>query len=189
MPAVAEAAAHVVIAVRAVLLVEPGEVKHFLGLLVLAHVAVGDDAMAVGRLERRINRFHSLEGLQGFAEVADAMKVDAQMLHRLKIVGFDVDGFSIGVDRLFESFHFVERQADIKEPAAVVWIDGCGGAQLLQRLGPAALLEKLLRLFHPSLGVVPIVHDGGDLKCDPWEQQTTCLLYSSARRIGKSMEG
>ena len=47
LPARGQRAAHVVIAVRAMLLVEPGEIEHLLGLFVVGQLGVGDDAVAV----------------------------------------------------------------------------------------------------------------------------------------------
>ena len=95
---------------------------------------------------------------EGFLVIPDAMKVDAQVLHALQIVGVDFEALPVGVDGLVEAPHFVEGQSDVEEPAAVVGVDGDGGAEFFQRFGPAALLEQFLRLFDPSLGVVPIVH-------------------------------
>ena len=72
--------------------------------------------------------------------------------------GVDLERGAVGLDRLVEPAHLVEGQADVEEPAAVVGVDGDGGAELFEGLLPAALLEELLRLLDPSLGIVPVVH-------------------------------
>ncbi len=92
------------------------------------------------------------------SEIADAMQIDAQVLQGLKVVGVDFEGVAVGFDGFVEALHLVERQSDIEEPPAVVGIDGDGGAEFLQRFEPAVLLEQLLRLLDPPLGIVPIVH-------------------------------
>ena len=137
--------ADVVVAVRAVLLVEPGEVEHLLGLLVLAQLGVGDDAVAVGGLEggSMCSIFSNVRSAS--SKSADAVQVDAQVVHGLEVVRVDRQGLLVGVDGLVEAVHLVERQADVEEPAAVVGVDGDGGAELLEGLLPLALLEELLR--------------------------------------------
>jgi len=86
------------------------------------------------------------------------VEVDAEMVHRLQVGLVDGEGAAVGVDGLLVAAHLVEGEADVEEPAAVVGVDVGGGAEFLQRLRPAALLEQLLGLFHPSLGVIPLGH-------------------------------
>jgi hypothetical protein len=191
LAALEEAASDVVVAVRAVLAVQPGEIKHLLGLVVVAQLAVGDDPVAVGRLERRVDLFDPGKRRQGLVVLADAVLVHAQVVHRLQVVGVDLERAVVGVDRLFEPFHLVQGQSGVEEPPPVVRVDGCGGLQLFERFLPAVLLEKLLRFLDPRLGIVPVVH--GD--CAFWKNscvsgrpavRPSSKMYRSVRYYSKS---
>ena len=59
-----EAVADVVIAERTFLVDLLGQVKHFLGEIVLAHLGVGDDPVAVARLEGGVELLDVFEGLR-----------------------------------------------------------------------------------------------------------------------------
>ena len=90
---------------------------------------------------------------------ADAVEIHAEAIHGLEIAGFDFEGLAVGVDGFFGSVEFVERDAEVVEPAGVVGIDGDGGAQLFHGFVELVLLEELLCSFDATLGIVPVVHD------------------------------
>ena len=154
-----EAATHVVIAVRTILLVEPGGVEHLLGEFVIAPLGIGDDAIAVRRFEGGVDALDLDESLDGLVEPTGAEQVNADMIERVQVVGIDGVGLAVSVEGFVEAAEFVEDEAHIEEPNAIVRIDVGSEADLVQGFGPLALLEELLGLFDAALGIAPVVHN------------------------------
>jgi hypothetical protein len=75
----------------------------------------------------------------------------------VKVFRIDLQRLLIRADRLFKSAELIQRESDIEVPARVVRVDVGGGAVLLERLLPLALLEELLSAFDASFGIVPVV--------------------------------
>lgn len=161
-----EADAHVVIAMGAIVFVEPGGIEHLLGELVIAALGVGDDAIAVAGLERGVDFFDADEGLDGLIDSACAEEVEADVIEGLEVVGVNFAGVLVSVESFFESTELVEDEAHIHEPGGVIGVDVGGEADFAQGLRPLALFEELLGLFDPTLGIAPVVH----VPPKPWKK-------------------
>ena len=176
-----KATPHRVKAIRALLLVQSGEVEHFLGLLVIAQFRVGGDAIAIGRLISRIKRLDPLEALNGILETTDAGQIHTKVIKSFEVIGLENECFLVGFDGFAETLHFIEGKSDVEEPGAVVGIDRNGGAEKLEGLGPLLLLEELLGLFDLLFGVVPVVH-GLPIRRSVGPHSTARVARRNARR-------
>jgi hypothetical protein len=102
------------------LLVQPGKVEHLLGGLVIAKLAVGEDAVAVAGLEAWVDNLNLLEGEQRVLKPPRRVLIQAQPVERLDVVRIDEQSLLVGLDRLIGSAQLVEGKSDIEEPGGVI---------------------------------------------------------------------
>ncbi len=116
-------------AVRVYLL---GEIEHVLGLFVLVHLGVCDDAVAVARLECGFDLLYVLEGGYGEVVLSDAGVIDGETVENFGVVAFQVQGLFVSIYGLFEPLSGVECQSCVEMPGAVGWIHFDGLADLIK---------------------------------------------------------
>ena len=156
--AVVEAVGDVVQAQGALGLDLTGEVEHRLGLVVVAHLRVGDDAIAVARLVRRVDLLNAFEVLQGLPVTPQARVIHPQAVEYLHVVGLEFQRPLIGFGGLVEGPHGVQSQGEVEVPGGVVGIDVDGAPEFLGGRDVLARLVQLPRFLNAPLRLGPIVH-------------------------------
>jgi hypothetical protein len=138
-----------------VLAVEPGGVEHQLGGLVVAEFGVAADAVAVRRLERRVDRLDPLERLDRVGEPPAGHLCDADVRERRAVLRVDRQGPPVRGHGLFVAAEFFQGLPAAHEPVGLHRVDFQRGLELFERLGEARFCHEVLRAAGAVVGVDP----------------------------------
>ncbi len=153
-----KALGEVLVAQRALVADQPGQVEHLLGLVVLLEHGVGENAVAVGGFAVGVDAGKLFKGVDGFTAAADLDEVDAKVFERLLIAAAQSEHAAKAVEGFAVAVHGFEGQAHAEVPFALTRIDADSGLEFGESLAPQAVLEKLLRAFGVLLGACPVIH-------------------------------
>lgn len=107
-----------------------GEVEDEFGLVVVAELGVGGDAVAVAGVLVGLFFLSVVDVLKCLGGLAQSDEVHAQVQEGFVVVGLLGEDFAVGVGGFFVAGHGVEGEPEAEEPVALVGVDGeCSAEQ------------------------------------------------------------